>query len=329
MKSIDAGSILSLSRDFMACRILLSGAELDLFTLLTTPLSAEEIAERTGGSLRSMTVLLDALAALDLLTKEGNIYRCLPPVSHLLSADAPGSVLPMVMHAASLWRRWSHLTDVVKGTETSKGSPSTARSLDELRSFIGAMNVVAAPQAQQIADAVSAGPAKALIDVGGGAGTYTAAFLGSAPDMRATLFDLSPVTEIARQHLSEAGLLDRVTLVSGDFYRDELPGGHDLAFLSAIIHQNSMEQNLGLFRKVFNCLQPGGRIVIRDHVMEPDRTHPREGAIFAVNMLVGTEGGGTYTFAEIEAGLAAAGFVNIRLLKAGKHMDALVEAFKP
>ena len=314
----------------MACRILLSGVELDLFTILTTPLSAEEIAEKTGGNLRAVTVLLDALTALELLTKEGGIYRCVPPVSHLLSDDAPGSVLPMVRHGASLWRRWSHLTDVVRGTDIpNRPAPPSSRRFDEIKAFIGAMHVVAAPRAQHIVDAVNPGSAKVMIDVGGGSGTYTAAFLRSVPEMRATLFDLPPVTEIARQQLSEAGLLDRVTLVPGDFYRDEFPGGHDLAFLSAIIHQNSQEQNLDVFRKVSRCLQPGGRIVIRDHVMSPDRTHPREGAIFAVNMLVGTEGGGTYTFAEIEAGLVEAGFVNIRLIKTGNHMNALVEAFKP
>jgi hypothetical protein len=80
---------------------------------------------------------------------------------------------------------------------------------------------------------------------------------------------------------------------------------------------------------VFRAMVPGGRIVIRDHVMEPDRTEPRDGAIFAVNMLVNTEGGSTYTYEEIRNWLETAGFANVRFLKAGEHMDGLVEAFKP
>jgi len=120
-----------------------------------------------------------------------------------------------------------------------------------------------------------------------------------------------------------------VILVPGDFYRDELPPGHDLAFLSAIIHQNSPEQNLDLFSKVFRSLDPAGRIVIRDHVMSEDRTYPKDGAIFAVNMLLGTAGGNTYTFEEIKKGLQEAGFSSVRLLQKGEHMDGLVEAFKP
>jgi predicted O-methyltransferase YrrM len=147
--------------------------------------------------------------------------------------------------------------------------------------------------------------------------------------MRATLFDKPEVVEIARQRLGKAGVLDRVTLVPGDFYRGQLPPGHDLAFISAIIHQNSPEQNVGLFRNVLRSLERGGRVVIRDHVMEPDRTRPKEGAVFAVNMLVSTAGGRTYTYEEIRACLEQAGFAKVRLLRKGEHMDALIEAFKP
>ena len=134
---------------------------------------------------------------------------------------------------------------------------------------------------------------------------------------------------MARKRLQEAGVLSRTTLVSGDFYRDDFPGGHDLAFVSAIIHQNSPQQNLDLYRKIFRALVPGGRIVIRDHLMNPDRTRPRDGAIFAVNMLAATAGGNTYTYEEIQSDLAQAGFVQIRLLQKGERMDGLAEGFKP
>ena len=87
--------------------------------------------------------------------------------------------------------------------------------------------------------------------------------------------------------------------------------------------------NIALFRKVHDALVPGGRIVIRDHVMSPDRTAPRAGALFAVNMLVGTEEGGTFTLDEIASWLVEAGFERVRLMRSGERMDALVEAFRP
>jgi predicted O-methyltransferase YrrM len=321
--------ILRLARSFMESRILLSGAELNLFTILSqSPLSAKEVADRIRADLRALTILLDALAAMGLLIKQGECYQCPPPIAPFLSEDYPSSVLPMVLHAAHLWKRWSHLTSVAKGTNTSEGTATPFRDADELHAFIGAMHVVAEPRVQEIVASVNPGNAKNLLDVGGASGTYTIAFLKNDPEMKATLFDQPAVIEMARERFGKAGMLNRGTFIPGDFYEDEFPRGHDLAFVSAIIHQNSPGQNVDLYKKVFRSLNRGGRIVIRDHVMEPDRIHPRDGAIFAVNMLMGTHSGGTYTYEEIESDLSQAGFTGIRLMKKGEHMDALVEAFK-
>jgi SAM-dependent methyltransferase len=330
MRPVDLQDILELARGFMDCRVFLSAAELDLFTLLApAPLPIQEVENRTGADCRGLTILLDALSAMGLLEKREEGYRCPPSVSRFLSADAPDSVLPVVLHMAGLWKRWSSLTSIVRGTPISHQGTASLRGPDELRAFIGAMDVIAKPLAPRIIADVHPGPSRHLLDVGGASGTYTIAFLQATPGMKATLFDKPEVIEIARERLRNAGVLDRVTLVPGDFYRDQLPSGHDLAFISAIIHQNSPDQNVGLFRNVFRSLDRGGRVVIRDHVMEDDRTRPKEGALFAVNMLVSTAGGRTYTYDEIRGCLEEAGFIKVRLLQKGEHMDALVEAFKP
>ena len=317
-------SLLALSRAFQESRVLLTGAELDLFTLLShEALPADAIAARLGADPRALTITLDALSAMELLVKEQGTYRTAPDAA-CLSTEAADSIHPMLLHAAALWDRWTGLTRKVGGT------PLTARPPAEVtRAFICAMHVVSAPQAARLVAAVEPGSARRLLDVGGGPGTWTAAFLDVSPRLEATLFDLPPVIEIARQSLGEAGLVDRVTLVGGDFEKDELPAGHDLAWLSAIIHQNGPAQNDALYGRIFRALEPGGRLVLRDHVMEKDRTRPRAGALFAVNMLVGTALGGTYTFDEIRAGLERAGFVRVRLLREGERMDGLVEAFRP
>lgn len=322
-----ANDVLRLARNFMESRILLTAAELDLFTLLgDAAFPACEIAERIGADVRALTVLLDALAAMGLLVKEEGAYRTVASLSPILSATSRNSVLPMVLHAAHLWERWSRLTAVVRGEAAPPEGFS--RGKGEVGAFIGAMHVVANPVAPAIVAAVRPGPARKLLDVGGASGTYTIAFLDAVPGMKATLFDRPGVVEMARRRILEAGLADRVTLVAGDFSRDALPGGHDLAFVSAIIHQNSPEENRRLFENVYRSLAGGGRIVIRDHIMKNDRTRPRDGALFAVNMLVGTEGGGTYTFEEIGSWLEAAGFSEVRLLQEGERMDGLMEAVK-
>lgn len=323
-------AILKLARQFMESRILLSAAEMNIFTLLEeTPSTAEDLANRLPADLRGLTILLDALTAMGLLSKDQDTYITATDAAPFLTAKSPRSVLPMLHHAAHLWESWSELTSKVKKHGVNETPASSVRNADELSAFIGAMHVVGMPLARKIVKAVQPGAARNLLDVGGASGTYITAFLKAVPEMKATLFDRPAVIQLARDRLIEAGMLDRVQLVPGDFYEDELPGGHDLVMLSAIIHQNSPEENVDLFRKVLRAIESGGRIIIRDHVMETDRTKPRDGAIFAVNMLVNTEGGSTYTFDEIRTWLMQAGFTNVRLLKVGKHMDALVEAFKP
>jgi hypothetical protein len=167
------------------------------------------------------------------------------------------------------------------------------------------------------------------LDLGGGSGTWTIPFLRLHPTVKATIFDQPDVIPTAERLLRNVGMADRVRLVPGNFYTDELPGGADLAWVSAIVHQNSREQNRAMFGKVFAALVPGGRILIRDFVMDEDRTSPPMGAFFAVNMLVGTPGGGTFTFSQLRDDLAAAGFVGAALLHRGEAMDSVVCATKP
>jgi len=324
-----AETILNTVRGFMAARVILSGAELDLFTLLETqPLSVEQVAAAKGANVRALTILLDALAALDILTKKAGHYQLQASLAPFLTKNGTQSVLPMIHHLGTLWDNWSKITDIVAGRWTAGMEKEGALAPDNIRAFIGAMHVVGAKTAPQVVAAVNPGNARSLLDVGGASGTYTLAFLAAAPQLKATIFDLPQVMEMARERIETSGFAERVSLVSGDFHTDPLPPGHDLALLSAIIHQNSPAQNRDLYRRVFKALEPGGRIVIRDYVMSEDRTKPPDGALFAVNMLAGTQGGDTYTFEEIKAGLTAAGFTGIRLLQL-REMSSLVEGFKP
>ncbi len=316
-------SLSSLARGFMESRVFLTAAELDLFTLLADgPLSLEEAAAARGADRRALAILLDALTAMGLLEKADGRFTTPPSLVPLLTSRSGGSLLPLALHSVNLWDRWSRLTETVAGARPVAGDGWT-------RSFIGAMHAIAAPQADAIVAAVGPGSARRLLDVGGGPATYTLAFLRAAPGLRATLFDLPEVVEIARENATRAGLVDRVDLVAGDLRTDALPGGHDLAFVSAIVHMLGPAGNVALFRKVHDALLPGGRVVLRDHVMSPDRTAPRAGALFAVNMLVGTKDGGTFTLEELSAWLEEAGFVRPRLLRDGERMDALVEAVRP
>lgn len=314
------------ARLFQRSRVILTAADLDLFTELDErPADAVALAARLGLDARGTARLLDCLVGFGLLDKSSGAYRP-TEAGAPLSSRHPRSILPMVLHQSHLWDNWSRLGDAVRHGGNPNRDPAARRSGDHLRAFIGAMEVVGRETSERIAQAYEAGRFRRLLDIGGGPGVYTGAFLRRYPALRATLFDLPEVIPLARERLAVAGLLDRVDLVGGDFYADELPGGCDLALLSAIIHQNSPARNVDLYRKVRRALEPGGVLLIRDHIMDEDRTRPAPGALFALNMLVCTDGGDTYTFAEVEAALLEAGFRAGRLIRGSEMMDALVEA---
>jgi SAM-dependent methyltransferase len=322
------GAVLDDVRGFLTSRVILTAAELDLFTRLDNgQATAEELTKELGCDQRSLIRILDCLVALKLLSKQDSVYRTSERGS-LLSAKHPRTELPMALHLSGLWETWSGLTETVKTGSNPKRKPVSERGSDSLEAFIGAMHVVGRSLSNEIADYYDLSPFKKLLDIGGATGTYTMAFLEKNPGMTAVLFDLPDVIPMAEKRLGEKGLLERVKLVSGDFYTDELPEGCDLALLSAIIHQNSPEENLSLYRKIQRALMPGGKLLIRDHVMDPGRTYPPQGTLFAINMLVNTKRGDTYTFDEIRNTLEAAGFGEVKLVRKGERMDCLVEAKK-
>ena len=121
---------------------------------------------------------------------------------------------------------------------------------------------------------------------------------------------------------------DRINLVAGDFLVDPLPLGADLAWVGAIAHQNSRAQNRQLFAAVVDALSDGGQILIRDVLMEGSRTSPVAGALFAINMLVATEGGGTFTFDELREDLEAVGFTDAAVVRRDEGMNSIVRAKK-
>jgi len=273
--------------------------------------------------------------------KQGDKYSVPADVAELLSERSADNVLPMLRHISNCLGRWAALPNVVKTGKCAETAPSIRGAEADRESFIGGMNTISRPIAAGIMDKIKPTSFRHMLDVGGGPGTWSIAFLRAAPQARVTLFDLPEVVPIAEFQFEKVGLTDRVSLVEGDYYTDALPEGEDLAWLGAICHQNSRQQNRELFKKVHRALADGGTAIIRDVVMDPSRTAiirdvvmdpsrttPAGGALFAINMLVGTEAGGTYTFDEYSEDLCAAGFTDVELLYQDEFMSSLIQASK-
>jgi SAM-dependent methyltransferase len=329
----DRGQILAMAGCFRPACVLGAAAELDIFTILAErPLAVEDLAKRVSADLRAMRMLLDAVAALRLLEKQGDVYSVPGELQPFLRSDTPQTVLPMVLHSINIQRMWAELARVVKSGEPAPRKASIRGAEADRAAFIAAMHSVSGPVADDLVARLGPPQFRHLLDVGGASGTWTLAFLRAVPGSRATIFDLPDAIQQARQRLAGTEFARRVSLVPGDFYDDDLPAGADFAWVSAIAHQHSREHNRELFDKVHAALVPGGRIAIRDIVMAPNRIEPADGALFAINMLVNTDSGGTFTLAEFTEDLEAAGFRNPRLAVEGDGpfaMNSVVMGEKP
>ncbi len=327
---MDRQQILELTGGFRPACVIGAAADLDLWTNLgEQSLSAQQLADRLQCDLRGLTMLLDAVAALGLLEKHDAQYSTPGPLRPWLVANSSGTLLPMLQHLSNLIRGWSNLAWTAKAGFPAPRPGSIRGAEADRASFIAAMHSISGPMADDLVRQLGPPQFHHLLDVGGASGTWTLAFLHAVADSKATIFDLPDAVSQARQRISGNELGSRVTLVPGDFYRDELPDGADFAWVSAICHQHSREHNRELFAKVHRALIPGGRIAIRDIVLEPSRTSPREGALFAINMLVNTETGGCFTLEEYSADLKAAGFVDVVLAVRHEAMNSVVMARKP
>lgn len=323
-------NIISDVRSFMKSRVILTAAELDLFTKLDKAyISSKDLAALLDLDERATTRILDCLITFELLEKQNDYYRTTEKGSYLSSLH-PHSILHSVKHSIRLWNNWNNLTVAIKEGTNPHLQPLSNKTVsdEERKTFIGSMHVGARKLSSKISDAYDSRPFKKLLDIGGGSGAYTIAFLQKNPQLQAIIYDLDGVILIAEEKIREVQLQNRVNFVTGNYNKDELPGGCDLTLLSAVIHQNSPKQNLSLFQKIYRALELGGSLLIRDHVMDTARTIPPMGALFALNMLVSTSAGDTYTFDEIKGDLEMAGFEKVEMLMKGGKMDCLMEARK-
>ncbi len=299
-------------RGFQESRVVLTALELDVFTAVGDGAGAVEVAARLNADPRSTEMLLNALASLRLLVKREGIFHNSPETARYFTAGSRDNARPALLHTAHLWHRWSTLTDCVRAGTAVARDEIASRGQEWTEAFIAAMHRNASERAPLVVRAVGAENVRRMLDVGGGSGAYSIAFAQANPALQADILDLSTVEPIAQRHIEAAGVVDRVKVRAGDLRRDSLGEGYDLVFVSAICHMLSSRENFDLLRRGREALRPGGRIVIQDFILEADKTAPRFAALFALNMLVGTSGGSSYSEPEYTTWLGEAGFREIR-----------------
>lgn len=296
---------------FQKSRIILTAFELDIFTFIgERSHRSETISEALGTDKSATERLLNALVALKLLEKRDGNYSNTRDSLMYLSKNGP-AYMAGLMHSNQLWNTWSHLTDVVKTGHAAHRTEINERGEGWLEAFINAMHDRGMKQAPASISKIDLQHVESVLDVGGGSGCFCMAFINRKPEIRAAVFDLPNVVPISKKIIEKEGFSGKIDHFTGDYTTDDLPEGFDLMFLSAVIHSNSYETNQELLRKCYRSLNTHGRIVIQDWIMNEAKTEPGQGAIFSINMLVGTDSGNCYSEHEVGTWLSNAGFSDI------------------
>ena len=310
LKGKDAAGVLpddvnEMIRGFMPSRAVMTALELDVFTAIGQGSTAQQVAGKIQAAVRATEMLLNALVSLKLLEKRDGVYSNTPVSARFLVEGTPDSARMAQLHIANLWKSWSTLTEAVKaGTSVAPRGEN-----GYVNTFIAAMDHTARGRARAVAQAVEVDGAKCLLDLGGGSGAYSIAFAKAAPGLQAEIVDLPEVLPITQGYIRKAGLADRISTREGDMMTVPLESGrYDLVLLSAICHMYSPQENQQLLQRAYAALAPSGRLVVSDFVLDADKTTPRYGALFALNMLVNTRAGASYSEPEYESWMKAAGF---------------------
>lgn len=307
-------------------KILLTAVRLDVFSALDgKPKTAREVAGRIGAHEPTLGLLLNALVAMRLLTKEGDVYgNSSAAEKHLVRHSSQYIGHLLLLHDAE-WNNWGKLEDTIR-----TGQRSVDRHVFESDPELGS-NVLAVlhrigqQSGPDFAKRLQLTGRVRMLDLGGGAGTNAIAFCQTYPELTATVFDLPATLRLTEKTVKDAGLESRIMLLPGDFNKDALGGPYDVVLMSDILHYQTFDTNAALVSKVFTHLAPGGRLIIKDRFLDEAGTGPAWTTAFAVHILVNTQQGSCYKTTDAIRWMTQAGFDSPVELE----RTAVVQGIKP
>ena len=299
--------ILQLAVGFMAAKHLFAASELGVFeTLADSPARLDALAARTGLTCRAARISADAMVALGLLQRDGDVYRNSPVTDRYLAGRHPADLRPLLR----FWDRISYPAWESLATALAEGPPREVFELDaDQQAIVSAgIEAILAGPAAALGDAVDFTSRRRLLDVGGGMGAWSMATLRRHPHLRGTIVELPVVADLARSRVAEAGLADRLAVVTADAFVDDLPDGHDTILLANVVHYWSPTGNATLLRRIRAAAPAGARLLLADFWTDPTHTQPVQAALMAGEFAVHLRDGDVYSVAEVRDWLPATGW---------------------
>ncbi len=297
------------------------------------PACVDQIADRSGASRRGLRIVLNALVSLGLLSRDDEgLYSLTPESAAFLVSTRQPYFGGIIRHTSEqLLPNWMRLTDVVATGKPAAAVNQEKAGGDFFHEFVESIFPMSYGAAQALAGALgvaAADRAVPVLDIAAGSGVWGIALAQASPQVSVTAVDWSEVIPVTRQVAARLGVADRFRFVEGDLLAADFGTGYAVATLGHILHSEGEARSRALLRTVWAALTPGGTIAIAEMLPDEDRRGPAHALIFAVNMLVNTDAGDTFTFSEIGGWLREAGFADVRSLDA-PGPSPLILATKP
>jgi 2-polyprenyl-3-methyl-5-hydroxy-6-metoxy-1,4-benzoquinol methylase len=292
-----------------------------LFDLLEQgPQTIGLLAAQSRASERGLTAILNALVGLEFLVRKGTRYSLTPESAAFLVSTKPAYHGEFFRHISrQLIPNWLRLTEAVGTGRPVVAANEQGKGQQFFAEFVEGLFPLSYQAAQVLGEHLGipkAASRVSVLDIGAGSGVWGIALAHQSPHVRIRAVDWPAVLEVTSKVARRHGVGNRLRTAAGDLLEADFGTGHQVATIGHILHSEGRERSRRLLRKTFAALAPGGTVVISEFIPNEDRTGPPTPLIFAVNMLLHTAAGDTFTFAEIAGWLREAGFANPRLLKA-------------
>lgn len=307
--------ILDIAHAFEKSQTLLAATQLDIFTVIdSNTMTAEDVATEIGADVKATTRLMDALCALDLLEKSFDKYYNTQRANDYLVKGKPGFIGGLE-HIYYLMDGWDNLVNTVISGKPKNQKRFDYKDENRKNSYLKKMYWHGNMQAPYVIKWLNLKNVHKVLDLGGATGSYSKEFAKAKQDIHVVLFDKPEVTPIAKEYLEMEELDNKIDIVSGNFFVDDLGDNYDLVFVSFILENFSFMENIKLLRRVYDSMNAGGTIVLQELLLDEGRTSPEYNALFSLNMLVNTENGDVYTETDTWIMLKEAWFSDINVIK--------------
>ena len=299
MNTLSPARIMEVGMAFWPAKVLLSAVELGLFTELgANSMTGREMQGALQLHPRANPDFFDTLVALRFLDRDGNgpeaRYRNTEETALFLDRHSPqfiGGFLEMAN--ARLYRFWGDLTDALRTGSPQNEIKHTGASMfvelyskpERLEQFMDAMSGISAGNFQALAEKFDFSRYRTVCDVGGATGLLSMLVAGKHPHLQCTSADLPAATLIAERKIASAGLADRVSVKSLDFFAEPLPRA-DVITMGMILHDWNLEKKMHLVRAAYDALPPGGAFIVVENLIDDARRENAFGLMMSLNMLI-------------------------------------------